>query len=61
MNWYRKAAEQGEAYGQRNLGGMYEDGQGVKRDYTKALQWYKKAKKNAYKDIDKDIKRVLSK
>jgi len=40
IEWYRKAAEQGDATAQSNLGGMYEHGQGVKRDYSSALKWY---------------------
>ena len=27
----------------RNLGVLYDNGQGVKRDYTQARQWYEKA------------------
>jgi len=41
--WYRKAAEQGEAMAQNNLGVMYENGQGVKKDRAQALGWYRKA------------------
>ncbi len=38
-----KAAEQGNAGAQSNLGAMYQNGQGVPQDYAKALQWYRKA------------------
>ena len=41
--WYRKAAEQGDARAQTNLGGMYGNGQGVARDYVQAAVWYRKA------------------
>lgn len=61
IKWYRKSAEQGNEYGQRNLGICYEYGTGVQINYPKALHWYKKAKKNGYKKIDKDIRRVLKK
>ncbi len=40
---YRKAAEQGVADAQFNLGLMYGNGHGVPQDYAKALQWYRKA------------------
>ena len=40
---YQKAAEQGDASAQFNLGVMYYDGQGVKQDYFKAVEWYQKA------------------
>ena len=37
------AAEQGNAEAQFNLGVMYDNGQGVKQDYFKAVEWYQKA------------------
>jgi uncharacterized protein len=37
--WYRKAAEQGNADGQRNLGVMYGNGDGVPQDYVEAYKW----------------------
>ena len=43
VKWYRKAAEQGNAYGQSNLGFMYQNGYGVTRDYNEAVKWYRKA------------------
>ncbi|MFA4871976.1 MAG: SEL1-like repeat protein [Patescibacteria group bacterium] len=39
----RKAAEQGDATAQKNLGIMYESGQGVPKDYAKAVEWFQKA------------------
>ena len=38
--WYRKAAEQGRANAQNNLGVMYERGQGVPLDYAQAHMWF---------------------
>ena len=43
MKWYHKAAEQGEANAQYNLGVMYDKGQGVPQDYREAVKWYHKA------------------
>ncbi len=43
MKWYRKAADQGNANGQYNLGSMYDKGQGVPRDYGEAVKWTRKA------------------
>jgi tetratricopeptide (TPR) repeat protein len=40
---YRKAADQGYAGAQHNLGMMYAKGQGVPRDYAQALSWFRKA------------------
>ena len=38
-----KAAKQGKAEAQYNLGVMYYNGQGVNKDYSKAVYWYTKA------------------
>ena len=38
-----QAAGQGYAKAQFNLGLMYYNGQGVRQDYTQAVQWYRKA------------------
>ncbi|MFC1813787.1 tetratricopeptide repeat protein, partial [Thermodesulfobacteriota bacterium] len=43
--WYRKAAEKGHFRAQNNLGRMYLEGRGVKRDYQKAMAWFGKASK----------------
>jgi TPR repeat protein len=43
VEWYRKAADQGNAKGQFKLGTMYEDGQGVYQDYIEAAKLYRKA------------------
>ena len=40
MKWYRKAANQGDADAQNNLGLMYNKGQGVMEDYVEAYKWY---------------------
>jgi hypothetical protein len=41
--WFRKAAEQGNARAQQNLGLMYYSGQGVPQDYKEAAKWFRKA------------------
>jgi TPR repeat protein len=40
---YRKAAEQGDAEAQFNLGKCYQIGNGVSQDYAEAVKWYRKA------------------
>jgi TPR repeat protein len=40
---FRKAAEQGHAEAQYNLGFMFHYGQGVEPDYEEAFEWYKQA------------------
>ncbi len=50
VSWYRKAADQGNAYAQYTLGGMYDRGEGVEKDAVQAVSWYRKAadQGNAY-------------
>jgi len=43
IKWYRKAAVQGYAKAQNNLGFMYEEGKGVPQNDTEAVKWYRKA------------------
>ena len=43
VRWYRKAAEQGNASAQSNLGFMYHEGQGVERDFEDSAQWFNRA------------------
>lgn len=40
---YLLAAEQGNSYGQNNLGLMYKNGYGVESDYIEAVKWYRRA------------------
>ena len=49
VNWYTKAAEQGEAQSQHNLGFIYNNGQeGVPQDYKQAVKWLTKAAENGF-------------
>jgi len=43
FKWYKKAAEQDHVSAALNLGVMYNQGIGVKLDYTQAVKWYKVA------------------
>ena len=47
----RKAAEQGVAEAQKNLGACYFAGDGVKADRREAAKWFRKAAKRVYYDI----------
>jgi len=40
IKWYRKAAEQGHAIAQKNLGTMYSKGKGVRQNYVRAHKWF---------------------
>ena len=43
LKWIQKAAEQGDATAQYQLGLCYDNGKGVKADAEKAVYWWKKA------------------
>ena len=43
VKWFRKAAEQGHAKAQFNLGLCYDEGNGVTKDPVEAVKWYRKA------------------
>ena len=46
MKWFTKAAEQGDADAQGNLGYMYYSGEGVLADYRRAYMWWNLASYN---------------
>jgi TPR repeat protein len=48
VKWYRKAAEQGHANAQCNLGFMYKEGRGVPQDDAESVNWYHKAAEQGY-------------
>ena len=43
VEWYTRAAEQGESYAQCRLGDFYLEGKGVPRCDEEAAKWYCKA------------------
>jgi hypothetical protein len=40
LAWYSRAAEQGDADAQNNLGAMYDAGEGIRENNAEALRWY---------------------
>ena len=50
VEWYLKAAEQGFARAQNNLGVMYANGTGVEQSYEKAAEWVLKAADQGFED-----------
>lgn len=48
--WFRKAAEQGYAFAQSNLGVLYRDGRGVTQDFADAMIWFRKAAEQGHRD-----------
>ncbi len=55
VKWYRKAAEQGYAKAQYNLGSMYDMGLGVPQDYEEAVKWYRKAAEQGYAESQRRL------
>ena len=55
VKWYRKAAEQGLAQAQNNLGSMYARGEGVPEDYVKAHMWWSLAKAQGHEKAAKGL------
>jgi len=43
VKWFRKAAEQGHAGAQNELGAMYFHGEGVSEDFKESVKWFRKA------------------
>ena len=58
VGWYRKAAEQGNAWAQNRLGLMYEKGRGVGKDYREAVGWYRKAAEQGHERAKKNLARL---
>ncbi|WP_444216008.1 tetratricopeptide repeat protein [Dialister hominis] len=50
MEWFLKAAKQGLASAQYDLGLMYEFGRGVEQSDEKAREWYQKAADQGFED-----------
>ncbi len=55
LNWFRKAADQGDAGGQNGLGIIYLSGAGVPKDYALALVWYRKAADQGFDPAENDL------
>ncbi|CEN48114.1 conserved hypothetical protein [Capnocytophaga canimorsus] len=60
VKWYRKAAEQGDASGQNNLGDMYYYGYGVPKDKAEAVKWYQKSARQG-SEYSRIMLRILGK
>ena len=50
LDWFQKAAGQGFAKAEKNLGDMYLFGHGIDKDYAQALTWYGKAADQQFAD-----------
>jgi TPR repeat protein len=61
VSWYRKAADQGYASAQNNLGVMYDNGTGVAQDYVQAHKWFNLGAASGDADAVKNRDLVASK
>ena len=61
VEWWRKAASQGEAEAQYSLGLMDEKGFGVRQDLRKATEWFRKAAAQGHAKARDAIKATTSK
>ncbi|MBQ7249238.1 MAG: sel1 repeat family protein, partial [Deltaproteobacteria bacterium] len=59
VEWYRKAAEQGMAVAQYNLGLMYDHGRGVPKDEGQAMEWYRKAAEQGHAEAQQALLRIV--
>ena len=48
-------AEAGDADAQFSLGVMYEQGKGIRQDYTEAVRWYRKAAEQGYAEAQYNL------
>ena len=55
---FRRAAEQGDVFGQTNLGWMYENGRGVRRDRVEASRWYSLGTDQGHEDAQRRLDRL---
>ena len=61
MKWYHKAADQGYAKAQYNLGAMYANGQGVEQNYITAYAWWNIAATNGNQKVKKGLSQLAEK
>jgi len=57
VKWTRKAAEQGDALGQNNLGVMYSAGRGVPQSDTEAVRWYRQAAEQGHAAAQDELRK----
>jgi TPR repeat protein len=60
VKWHHKAAKQGHADAQFNLGMRFKNGQGVAKDPVEAVKWYRKAAEQGHADAQEQLERLTS-
>ena len=65
VRWYKEAAKRGDEEAKYNLGRLYYEGKGTRKDYVKAAKWFLASAKHGGVDIDdqtkQEIERALEK
>ena len=56
VEWYKKAAKQGNMWAQHNLGYCYEYGEGIRKNHKKAVEWFTKAAEQGSKKAKRMLK-----
>ncbi len=56
--WFRRAAEQGHVAAQYQIGVLYEQGRGGKRDLAQARAWFRKAAEAGHADAGRALERL---
>ncbi len=56
--WYRKAADEGNANAQYSLGHMYQFEQGVRQDSREAANWFQKAAERGNSAARKRLEKI---
>lgn len=60
FKWYKLAADHGYAAAQYAVGGLYQYGEGVRKDLKEARKWYKLAADQGDEDAEKALRKLGS-
>ena len=59
LQWFRKAAEQGDDRAMNRIGDLYFCGWGVKEDWVIAREWYDKAYDKGNAEAGRQIEKII--
>ena len=58
IDWFRKAADNGNSDAKYDLGCVYETGLGVPKDREPAVEWYRKAAEQGHQQAQSSLSRL---
>ena len=58
FEWFMKASEKGDKFGQFNVGVCFEEGRGVDVDLVQAMHWYRKSAAQEYQQAIDGVERL---